>query len=203
MVDYQMFTGKPDGSEIDTDRHGIIKSWLDYAATRDNAFERFVFRWMSFNGWLACVTGEDRDSKMLSDFAADQTSVAMFDNLMTTSKDFKTAVVAFAKLWPIFNAADVFKLGKSRPRAITLVQRPAYVSQLLQKKKVRHRPRGWKPGTTTPPRLEDLFDGVYQVRCNLFHGDKVTYADIDRELIEHADLCLRLWIEKSDCYKWH
>lgn len=202
MIDYERFSGKLDGSAIDTDRQKVIMSWLNTASNRDNTFERFMFRWMSFNGWLACVTGEQRDAKMLSSFSSDNTAVTTFKHLMLTSPKFTEGVDAFVKLWPIFNAADVLKLGDKRPRAMTMMERPAYVRALLPLKKIRRRPGAWNPDNATAPQIQDVFDAIYQVRCNLFHGDKVSYVEIDRELIRHADTCLRMWIDESHCYTW-
>lgn len=197
-----MFSGKPDGSEIDYDRRAVVTSWREKASACGGSFERFIYRWMSFNGWVACVTGEERDGVMLDEFTSDKPATATFDALIRDSMKFREAVTGFAKLWPIFNAAHVYNMGEKRPRAVSMDQRPGYVRALLANKEIWRRPRNWDPDAPPAPQLKDLFDAIYQVRCNLFHGDKVSYAEIDSKLIEHADTCLRLWLDESRCYAW-
>lgn len=202
MVDYRMFSGKLDTTELDSERHDAITSWLTIASAETTPFKQFIFRWMSFNGWMACVTGEDRDTEMLKVFCKDKTAIATFVRLMKSSSEFAEAVKAFAALWPIFNAADVYKLGDKRPHATNMEERPAYVEALWPMKSIRRRPPRWNPKKPAKPQLKDLFGAIYQVRCNLFHGDKVSYAEIDAQLVDHANTCLRLWLEQSHCYVW-
>jgi hypothetical protein len=50
--------------------HSLISSWLQRVWEKrecppHESFEPFIYTWISFNGWAACVTGLDRDRQWL------------------------------------------------------------------------------------------------------------------------------------------
>ncbi len=47
-----------------------------------------------------------------------------------------------------------------------------------------------------PKKLEDLVDVLYQVRCNVFHGEKVPYDLNDDKIVKAAHLVLLFIVEK-------
>ena len=40
------------------------------------------------------------------------------------------------------------------------------------------------------PEIKDFLSAVYQIRCNLFHGDKSPHIDVDKGLVKWAYECL-------------
>lgn len=44
------------------DGRRLIRGWLERARTgEDGDFASFIYLWIAFNGWAACVTGADAD----------------------------------------------------------------------------------------------------------------------------------------------
>ncbi len=92
-----------------------------------------------------------------------------FAELMADSPTLGDNVRSFAKEWPIRSTAR---------------RRPA-------------QPEKWDRTNWERPGWEDLNWCIYQVRCNLFHGNKANYVERDQHLIELAFECLRTFIEES------
>lgn len=67
----------------------------------------FTLRWMGYNGWLAAVTGCERDFQMIDAIAAEARMIAAYDHLVANDPTFKAEVDAFAALWPVRNVANV------------------------------------------------------------------------------------------------
>jgi len=66
-----------------------------------------VFRWIAFNGWMAAVTGEERDFAMIAALAVEQRMIAAYDGLMSSNEEFRALVDGFAAKWPVLSVSSV------------------------------------------------------------------------------------------------
>jgi hypothetical protein len=158
------------------------------------SFMSFAYRWMAFNGWMSAVTLEDRDWKMVNAVAAAVRLIDAHDQLMATTDTYRQQVNSFAAMWPVFNVRDVRKkLGYD---AFVQHGRAALLATT-----VKRQPETWLPGSM--PSWDQVIRAIYQVRSNLFHGEKSPQSSRDRDLILASDGILRAFIEQSQCFDWH
>jgi hypothetical protein len=86
------------------DGRRLIASWFSRAwkmrdCEPENSFEPFIFTWISFNGWAACVTGLDRDRGWLDALMKSQNICHDFVRLV---QDKKSPVSGYAqKFWVV------------------------------------------------------------------------------------------------------
>ncbi|QOG06396.1 hypothetical protein IGS74_18005 [Aureimonas sp. OT7] len=166
-------------------------------AEREQSFMSFVFRWMAFNGWMAAVTGEERDFEMIGALAAEPRMIAAYDALMNSDVEFRQRVEEFTLHWPVLSVSSVrAKLGFG---AFRRLDRAALIAACAAAN-VRIQPAGWAAGI---PTWEQLLRVIYQIRCNLFHGEKSERSVRDRTLIESANTILAMLVARSGCYGWH
>jgi hypothetical protein len=157
------------------------------------SFMSFTYRWMAFNGWMSAVTLEDTDWRMINALATEPRLVAAHDQLVVKSP-YGGLVDAFAALWPVFNVRHVRRtLGYG---AFVQHDRAALLAMA-----VRRQPEQWTQGGK--PSWDQLIRTIYQVRCNLFHGEKSPQVARDHALILAADAVLRAFIAQSACFDWH
>jgi len=157
------------------------------------SFMSFTYRWMAFNGWMSAVTLEDKDWAMINTMAASPRLIAAHDQLMEAVAAYRELVGDFAAKWPVLNVRDVrAKLGYD---AFRQLDRPALLAT-----NVKRQPEAWVVGGA--PTWEQLLRAIYQVRCNLFHGEKSPQSMRDRELVIASDHILRAFINGTDCFNW-
>jgi len=162
------------------------------------SFIAFVYRWMAFNGWMSAVTLGDSDREMIDALAAAPRLADAYDQLIAGDAVFAEAVTAFAAMWPVLNVKSVrAKLGYA---AFNQHDRPALLA-LCAANNVRQQPQGWVAGSV--PNWEQLLRTIYQVRCNLFHGEKSPQAFRDYELVTGSDKILARFIEGTGCFDWY
>lgn len=183
---------------LDPSAHQVSMDLLARADREPTSMIGFMLRWMGFNGWLAAVTGQERDYLMINALAADPRMIAAYDQLIATDPDFKAEVDGFAAHWPVFNVAHVravlgYDAFHRQDRAALLAECDAY--------DVKRQPAHWVHGTE--PSWERLLRTLYQVRCNLFHGEKSEQAVRDRDLVFASDRILRQLLAGTGCLGWH
>ena len=158
----------------------------------------FTLRWMGYNGWLAAITGCERDYQMINALAADARMIEAYDQLVAEDPAFKAEIDAFTALWPVLNVANVrATLGYD---AFRRYDRVALLAA-CDAEGVKRQPANWVPDTS--PRWEQLLRTLYQVRCNLFHGEKSEQAVRDRDLVFASDRILRRLLVGTGCLDWH
>jgi hypothetical protein len=167
---------------------------------RRNAFLAFMLLWMSFNGWMACVTDEGRDADMIDALSDERRISQAFDRLLRCDAEFEAVVRDFADWWPIFNVHDV-RRRVSRTLFYEVNTREELRERLHSESRVRRGPSQWHD--RRQPRWADLLSATYQIRCNLFHGQKSPTNRADRALVRLAFDCLHHFIVHSRCYTWH
>ncbi|GAA5048933.1 MULTISPECIES: hypothetical protein [Erythrobacteraceae] len=162
------------------------------------SFMAFMYRWMAFNGWMSAVTLKDTDREMIDAFVAAPRLIDAFDQLMAGDPNFRQMVTEFTALWPVLNVRSVrAKLGYD---AFRQHDRAALLA-LCAAANVKQQPSGWV--AEGRPSWEQLLRTIYQVRCNLFHGEKSPQSLRDRDLVLASDHILAHFIAATGCFDWH
>ncbi len=176
----------------------LVLNLMQNADRQRSAFMSFVNIWMAFNGWMAAVTGRETDADMIRDFSANDRLIDAYAALMEGSRPFHRLVSDFATMWPVLNVRDVHrKLGRD---AFWRLQRDDFAAA-CEAANVKRQPTVWTAGDTAS--WEQLLRTIYQVRCNMFHGEKSPQNVRDRPLILKSDRILRMFLAETDCFEWH
>jgi len=184
--------------QLDPAAHHIAMELLVNAGQHPGLFASFIFRWMAFNGWASAVTLESKDALMLSALVAHPRLKGSYDRLMADDADFAKLVTDFAALWPVLNVGGVRKhFGFN---AFFQHDRNALIA-MCQAAHVRVQPENWGPGAL--PSWSQLLWTIYQVRCNLFHGQKSPQSERDRDLVSASDRVLEHFIDATNCFQWN
>jgi hypothetical protein len=183
---------------LDPAARDVAVELLGKAAGEPPSFIAFMFRWMAFNGWMSAVTLEDTDAAMINSLVAAPRLIAAYDQLMAGDLVFQQMVNDFAAMWPVLNVRDVRKkLGYDAFRQYDRADLLAACAGA----NVKQRPSDWVPGTA--PNWEQLLRTIYQVRCNLFHGEKSPQSLRDRDLVFMSDQILKSLIGSTGCFDWY
>lgn len=166
------------------------------AENRHDSFEAFIHLWIGFNNWGMRVTEAERDADMIKALAESAELTKAFADLLNTSDDLKTYAAVFAGFWPIFDVKDIRK--KNLRYKYQKLDRKEYTEKLLTAH-VRHAPEG--AVDRNGPTWGQTVRAIYQVRCNLFHGEKGDSSD-DYRIVEGAYRTLLTFIDGVNLYRW-
>jgi hypothetical protein len=107
-------------------------------------------------------------------------------------------VIDFAAMWPVLNSRDVRKkIGRD---AFQRFDRNDLIAACMAVG-VKQQPLAWAGGEM--PTWEQVLRAIYQVRCNLFHGEKSPQNLRDRRLILKSDRILRAFLAETNCLAWY
>lgn len=175
---------------------------IDYylkAGQAADEYHGFIDLWLSFNSWMACVSGAERDADMVRSIGNDQRLSQSFVDLMREEPTFGQRTKEFAEMWPIFKVQDVIRfMGRDFPYHHG--NRRDFTEAVVDDPRIKRQPNPWTPGQEV--RWSDLISAIYQVRCNLMHGHKSLSSESDRELVGRSLDLLRTFIDRSGCYHW-
>ncbi len=189
-------------ASLHRDGRELIRGWLERAARRRPGgpdFESFIYLWIAFNGWAACVTGKDADREWQRALVADPDLNNRFVRLVAESTT-RTAEAArrFSALWPIFRVAELrerqieYWASDQRDRA-TMMR--AYIEAGAYK----FEPPCYRAHEEQPP-LDwgHTLAALYRVRCNLFHGEKARSSENDQTVVAAAYATLLAFAEEAE-----
>ncbi len=176
----------------------LIHSWFDQAwesrnCTAEQSFEPFIYAWMAFNGWAACVTEVDIDSQWRKILMHDELLQNRFATLASDpASPIATHGTHFRRYWPIFEVQTIRSLRRHQ-HDIEL-QRPGERSEIvayyLRKGVQNYDPGCWRrhesAGEEVPLDWPHTLTALYRVRCNLFHGDKSRHSEMDQHIVASA-----------------
>jgi hypothetical protein len=166
--------------QLHSDGRALIAGWIrraQQASAEHEAFEAFIFAWVAFNGWAQCVVPAARtDRGYLRALACAQSISDRFE-VGIPAED----VSMFAETWPIFRAQSLMREGlafQSGPRAGR--------RDMLIDRGIEHAPGCWSRHGRAPADWPHTLYSLYQVRCNLFHGQKSAHIENDRIIVQTA-----------------
>jgi hypothetical protein len=171
----------------------LISNWLKRAWKKRNCepeeiFEPFIYTWISFNGWAACITELDHDREWLDALMVDQAIAAKFE-MMVGDSDSPVSRYGhqFREMWPIFKAKEIRRVGIL---PLNKGDRQDIVRRYLAADLRDYEPNCWtkhrNAGESTPLDWQHTLNALYQVRCNLFHGEKDSQSETDGLIVSRA-----------------
>lgn len=150
---------------------------------RPNAFEAFIYAWISFNGWGSCCLEDERDKTLVQVLGTEPLLIGTFDDLVRNDLQVARALQRFHALWPIFRATDVRSgqlPGETREARVARYEADFPRSVRAPNCHLRH------VDGKLPADWGHSLEAIYRVRCNLFHGSKSVLGMDDREIVDSA-----------------
>jgi hypothetical protein len=180
-------------SYLHRDGKRLISGWFARALERrdcaaHDSFEPFIFTWIAFNGWAACITGLDKDREWMDALMEDQTISSDFERILSSHESPISAhAQTFYGMWPIFKAQDLRRRGLFRyhtgeRQEIIDYYRDAGVQHFEPQCWLRHQ----QEETPVPLDWPHTLAVLYRVRCNLFHGEKAAHSEMDAAIVAGA-----------------
>jgi hypothetical protein len=188
-------------AELHDDGRALIQGWLE-RATRSGAraedFASFIYLWIAFNGWAACVTGKDADWAWNRALIADPDLNDRFAELVADpSTRTSAAALRFSELWPIFRVAELRERGIDS-WASEQQERAAMAAGYVEAGARKFEPRCYVTHQGQPPvDWGHTLAALYRVRCNLFHGEKARSSENDQTVVAAAYSTLLACVEES------
>jgi hypothetical protein len=178
----------------------LIRGWLERAARgqrEEPDFASFIYLWIAFNGWAACVTGKDGDRAWQDALIADPELNDRFDDLVGGVSPAATAARQFAELWPVFRVSDL------RARGIDYLaggnaSRAEMTQDYLDAGATKFEPQCFLDHEEVPLDWGHTLAALYRVRCNLFHGEKARSSESDRLIVARAHGILLSFVEGTN-----
>ena len=166
---------------------GLIQGWLREAEQEKNPFKQFIFTWMAFNGWAECITESNSDREYLHALMQNARLQQAFESLKQ-NQVFSKLVEEFAGFWPIFKVRDLRRL-RIRRWQTPIEHRERLVQEYLANGATKFEPQCWQrhmQNRESPMDWAHTLAALYQVRCNLFHGEKALSSEMDQRIVQVA-----------------
>lgn len=177
---------------LHVDGRRLVAHWFNLASERSecdpaDSFEPFIYAWISFNGWASCCTELDQDRQLIEALSMSSELVDQFDRSIEESASFRAIAERFRSFWPVFKAQELRRLRAPMHQE---GDRQHIIAGYFESGARSFAPpcfrRHADSGEEIPLDWPHVLSAIYQVRCNLFHGDKVPHSEIDRVLVHSA-----------------
>lgn len=171
------------------DGRRLIAHWFQLAQDQlrcdpGDSFEPFIYAWIAFNGWASCCTDLDQDRQIIEALSKSTELVQRFDQSLAESDAIRASADRFRSMWPVFKVKD---LRRRRIRMFQEMDRQSKIAHYFQQGADNFAPlcyrRHMDSGEEVPLDWPHVLSAIYQVRCNLFHGDKAPHLETDRILV--------------------
>lgn len=163
----------------------LVVGWHLKALAAKDPFEGFIYLWIAFNGWSACVTGLENDRDIVDALSLNEGLCRRFTALAERESRTARESRTFATLWPIFRASELNR----RHVVVTAAHRNEQVRQMLEAG-VAPAPACWTRHADgrepVPLDWPHTLAAIYRVRNNLFHGNKASDSESDFEIVSAA-----------------
>ncbi|MGJ5813664.1 hypothetical protein [Paludibaculum fermentans] len=171
----------------------IISHWFRLAQEKldcdpAESFEPFIYAWIAFNGWASCCTELDQDRQIIEALSNSTELTEQFGQAVTMTDAITESAARFWSTWPVFNVKD---LRRRRIPMFLGLDRSNLISHYFQHAAGSYAPRCYRrhldAEEAIPLDWPHTIWAIYQVRCNLFHGDKSPHSETDQVLV-HSGL---------------
>jgi len=186
----------------------LIRDWFLRGKHEDNPFEGFIFTWIAFNGWAERATGLERDTDWIQTLAVSDEMSRDFAELLDWNELAKKAVRRLMSAAPVFKSSWLRKkrrelhLSDSEPGGSRADQVDFWLA--APDVKANFRPACARMHRQQRDRLPfnwaHTLHAVYQVRCNLFHGEKARNNALDARFTADGRRILTAMIEATDLF---
>ncbi len=175
----------PDGRKLIAHWFRLAQKQLDCDPA--DSFEPFIYAWFALNGWAACCTEKDQDRQIILALSACPELMQKFDQSLTESAEFRATAERFRSFMPVFKVQE---LRRKRIRMHNAIARDQMIAHYFAQGAEKFAPDCFQThaesGEAIPLDWPHVLAAIYQVRCNLFHGDKAPHSEIDRVLVHSA-----------------
>lgn len=162
------------------------RAWCKRGRPDTESFEPFIYCYISFNAWAACVTEIDIDRKIIDCLGADDACAKTFDELLKSNARFYASANKFHAMWPIFRASEIRRQGIRHPKD---TDRASLIKHYLDHGVSQYEPHESRDLCLTgqiPINWQNFLNAAYRVRCNLFHGEKSLNSEQDAKIVGSA-----------------
>lgn len=177
----------------------LATEWLHSANSEEDAFKSLIYGWIAFNAWGTSVTEQDKDINLKILLGASGRMNNSFANIMAVDNSFDEAVRELFKIFPIFDARAYRR--KSAINGQDIPGEKMEFDALGKQWGLKHAPPNWISGNHAT--WGNCLLGIYQIRCNLFHGQKQQTSQSDVTVVKKACDVLLGFISKSNCFEWY
>jgi hypothetical protein len=188
----------PDGRRLVDEWYRRAEAGL--AAGQQDSFEPFIYLWIAFNAWSACVTREERDTAWRDALISDRSICATFDELVADEQSpLSHAATHFRDLWPIYKVEELRRLGVDYWTGADL-RRAERGAEYRAAGVEQFEPRCWADHlecNESPLDWPHTLAALYRVRCNLFHGEKARSSVNDQQVVHAAYTTLLSFIRHA------
>ena len=176
---------------LHSDGKNLILSWHDRAQAMyhdpDSHFEAFIYAWIAFNGWAACVTEIDADRKWLNALMLDNALAELFNNkFIENNNEHNEVLRCFGQLWPIFKAQEIRRRGVTGNESNRDELIRHYINAGIRNYEPQCYKRHKDNKEIVPLDWAHTLATLYRVRCNLFHGEKSRDSENDHRIVSSA-----------------
>lgn len=162
------------------------KAWRVKECQDQDSFEPFIYCYIAFNSWAACVTEKDRDRDIIHDLGNNPICESIF-NITMQNDIIRCYHIEFQSLWPIFKVQEI---RKKRIPHYQSPHREEIVRHYFDSNINNYTPKDPQNpkliGHEIPLTWNNVLQSIYSVRCNLFHGDKSTDQPPDQKIVGSA-----------------
>lgn len=140
-----------------------IKEWNRRADSTEDEVDRFIYRWISFNGLYSALYALTHYSQDKAEANSDLTKINDFcEKFILPNKDLETKIYsdALRKVFDVHIRERAGKIG-------------SYLRNLDH--------------NDIEEKTKYMILIAYKIRCRLFHGEKNPLLEVDREVVKAAD----------------
>lgn len=168
-------------------------------ARPEDSFEPFIFTWIALNAWGECVSSEQTDAGWVRAVSCDVPLGTQFDALVNQSHSrLRQSLEEFVRFWPI---PRVQHWRRNRPHAYPEFD-SAHRARFFSDNRIQMQPLCWldhyERGEPVPLDWCHFLHTAYQVRCNLFHGDKSPSDAADQRIVHSVFLTLVYFLQSCE-----
>lgn len=183
----------------------LERGWNSRDCRGEHCFESLIFTWIAFNSWGSCIADTEIDRQWLDALMASSKMCNLFDELLANGESpFHEYVSQFHAVWPIFKVQELRDAG-IHYWSRDIRERPLLVREYLERGMTKFEPACWKrhmdEGGSIPMDWPHTLTALYRVRCNLFHGEKAPYSEIDRTIVRAALRVLVYFLHETPFFR--
>jgi hypothetical protein len=184
----------------------LITEWYQRAfslrnCNPDSSFESFIYLWFAFNAWASCVTDTDNDREIINILSADINVRNDFAQILGANEKYSSLVLEFTSLFPIFDARELRRKSLDNTQES---DRQELIKYYLSHGADKFAPKCWQrhrgSGESIPCEWGHVLNAIYQIRCNLFHGQKSANSEMDQRLVYSAYRVLIEFLNSTDYF---
>lgn len=160
-----------------------------------NCFEAFIYTWIALNAWGESVTDAEHDKDWVQDLAHDPELNRKFADFLAASADAQESAEEFRRLLPIPSVKAWRRASADHPGTSDIHRRAHFFHDYRISCAPACALWHFEMGEEIPLDWLHFLPSVYQVRCNLFHGEKSPIDFTDGRIVRASLSALSPFME--------